>query len=164
MIDAPAPSRAKAVTPERLRRFLTEHGFSELGTWGRFLERYQLKRDRPIDILVPTTLDIDDYARRIQDAIAELSGAFETPVGDIINELLSVEYQTFKIRAHPNEELASIPFSEGLGLLESSKELIRASAVSALGGGFRPIIRGRLPTVVDDFMDRVEIGQTEIGS
>jgi hypothetical protein len=164
-MDSTIASRVSSISPDKLRKYLLDNGFSEFGSWGRYLQRFQLKDAREsFDVLVPTTRDIDDFSKRIREAIEGLSVALKTPATELINDLLSVDHQIFRIRAHPNSGISSIPFDEGLALLESSKSLIRASAVAALTGDFRRTVRGRVPGIVDNYMDRVEIGQTDVGS
>lgn len=165
MTDRSTRSELSAISIAELRRFLISSGFTVLGPWGRYLERFHLQHgDDQFDVLVPTTTDIADYRDRIRDAVADLSRALSQPVDYLARQITTVNYKTFRLRAHPGAEISSLPFDEGYGILSNGKSLIKASAVSAYSTRHRKIIRGRSTASVDEYMDRVRIGQSEVGS
>jgi hypothetical protein len=155
----------EAVSIPEMRRFLAENGFTPVGKWGAFLERFQLKHGKRVfDVIVPTTRDIADYRQRVADALSDLAAAIELPVSEILQRVLVAEYRTLKVRAHPGSDISSIPFDEAYALLSNSKALIKASAVSAYSRKHKRLIRGRAPIAVDEYMERVQLGQSEVGS
>lgn len=165
MSDASLMRQIGSVPIAALRAFLLRNKFSSLGKWGQFLERFQIRdNDRKYDVLVPTSVELADFSQRMREAVKDASVALNIVQSDLLYRLYAADFRVFKIRAHPNAEISSIPFDEGLGLLESSKSLIRASAIAALGKSFRRVTHGRAPAIVDNYMDRVKIGQTDVGS
>jgi hypothetical protein len=160
------PSRhLKAVSVEELRRYLTSSGFASEGPWGKFLERFHLRRGRDqYDVLVPVTRDIADYEDRVRDALRDVSNATGVAPLDALNKIIVSNHRVLRLRAHPSSEISSIPFDEGHALLENAKTLVKSSAVSAFSSKHRKVIRGRSPAGVEEYMERLRLGQSEIGS
>ena len=161
----PNPSKFEAVSLPDVKRFLVAHGFTLLGQWGAYLERYHLEHgDDVYDVILPTSRDIADYGDRMRDALKDLAKATDLDIEEIFSRVAAFDFRAFRIRAHPGADIASIPFDEGYALLSSGKDLIRLSAVSAFSPKHKKGVRGRVPVAVDDYMDRVQLGQTAIGS
>ena len=153
------------ISISQLRGFLISNGFTSMGQWGKYLERYHLDHaPDQFDVLVPTTKDISDYADRMRDAILDLSTSLSLAPSHIVKQVSLDNFRLFRLRAHPGREISSLPFDEGYALLSNSKKLIKASAVSAYSTGYKKIVRGKTSAAVDNYMDRIRIGQSEVGS
>lgn len=152
---------SEQISSDELAAFLDRSGAEYLGPWGKNLLRYSYM-DR--DILIPTRPGLRDYDLRIRDALRDLMAVSDVAPSEMRTLLRNPDYQIFRVRARPGSDITSLPFDEGIGLLESSKSLIRASAITALGNNYRPVIRGRAPVLAENYMDRVKIGQTDVGS
>lgn len=155
----------RALSLPDVRSYLEMSGFSYVGPWGKFLDRYQLERDgRAIDAIVPSNPDILDYKERISELIAQLATLERTSTVDIFREISVATHSVVRLRARPGSEITSIDFEEGIGLLQNAKILIKSSAVSAFSNRYKKVIRGKSSSAVDRYMDKVRIGQTEVGS
>ena len=158
------PDLMRIGLPE-LRSFIVSAGFASEGPWGKYLERYHLAHGSDhYDILIPTVPDIADYPDRMRDAINELSRAINDSPVRLLRRISLGDHRVFRLRAHPGATISSLPFDEGTALLFNSKRLIKASAVSAFSESHKKVIRGRSVAAVDDYMERVRIGQSDIGS
>jgi hypothetical protein len=165
MTDVIGASQLQAVSISELRRYLLSNGFSSRGSWGKFLERFHLRDGRKeFDVLVPNTRDIADYADRIMDALYESSKAVAMAPAEVLRNVIVSNHKVFRLRAHPGASISSIPFDEGYGILKNAKMLIQASAISAYSPSHRKVIRGRYSSTVDGYMDRVRLGQSDVGS
>lgn len=148
-----------------LRSFLARNGFQAKGDWGSYMERFHLKSKRgSFDVLVPTSDELSDFRLRMRDAIEELSWALDSDAAQLVRAISYSERQLFRVRARPGDLSSSVPYDEGLGIIQNGWKLIKASAVSALAENRKRIIRGRPSTKVDRYMDEVRLGQTESGS
>jgi hypothetical protein len=155
---------SRIAIPE-LRSFLISNGFSSEGKWGRYLERFHLEHgDESYDVIVPTTNAIVDYDDRIRDALADLGRALAESPLKLLRSISVGQYKTFRLKVHPGANISSLPFDEGYALLSNSKSLIKASAVSAFSTSHRKVLRGRNVVAVDKYMERIRLGQSEIGS
>lgn len=165
MTERLGESQLKAISIPEVRRYLLSHGFVTRGPWGKFLERFKSETDQgQFDVIVPTTRDIADFESRISDALRDLSVAVGVSVSEVLNAVIISDHKVFRLRAYAGQEISSIPFDEGFGLLTNAKQIIKSSAVTAFSSKKIKLIRGRYPVAVDDYMDNVRLGQSEIGS
>lgn len=148
-----------------LKRFLGRNGFELIGDWGSYLERFQLKSHRgSFDVLIPVSNELSDFHLRMREALEELSWALETDAEQLVRKISYAERQLFRVRARPGDGSSSLPYDEGMGIVQNGWKLIKASAVSALAERRKKVIRGRPSNRVDRYMGEVRLGQTEVGS
>jgi len=62
----------------------------------------------------------------------------------------------------PVSEDGSLGLEEGVTLVESAKDLVLSAARAAVSP--RAYFRSRLPSAADEYMRKVRLGQTELGS
>lgn len=155
----------KDVTIRKMSKFLKATKFELIGPWGPYQQRFQRsERGNIVDVILPTTDDIDDYEKRIYEALATISTALNKDVSAIISAIRYLGFEKFDIRARPDTKIATIPYQEGAQILHHGAELVRHAAIRAYTNEFRPQNRGRRPAMVDRYMERLEIGQTSVGS
>ncbi|GAB7551016.1 hypothetical protein NRB_05120 [Novosphingobium sp. 11B] len=94
----------------------------------------------------------------------ELAQFLEISPESVLREVLNFEYQVVKINANEGNEDHTLNFDAAIDLLQNGMKLIDSSATVSITGDFVPIIRGRRPDAVKKYLDRVRVGQTEVGS
>ncbi|WP_420137991.1 hypothetical protein, partial [Sphingomonas sp.] len=128
-------------------------------------ERYCINlHGKTSEVLLPTSTDIKDYNRRVASLFYDLEQILEMEVDQIYRNLEALSYDVVRIRAHEGRHIGSLQFGEAVDLLENGFELIASAATTAVLERPRSILRGRRPDEVRDYLDRVRMGQTEIGS
>lgn len=121
MTDITAPSLLESLSLDELRRFLVASGFVNCGSWGRYLQRYNSEHGQDsFDVLLPVTRDIADYEVRIRDALRDIAAATSLSQPELLSHVQATNYRAFRIRARPGSDINSIPFHEGLGVLEAA--------------------------------------------
>lgn len=153
------------ITLRKLRAFVMHAGFKSEGAWGPYLERFSFgSGQNSFDLVLPATDDIDDYDRRKRDAISVLIESLDLSKEEVIEGLRYVGFKKFDIKARPGSKISTISYQEGSSVLYHGAELVRHAAIRAYSKDFKPQNRGRRPAKVDQYMERLEIGQTSVGS
>lgn len=161
----PAEQSVPDITVHKVRKLLNANGFSLTGPWGPYQERFQkVVGGSAFDVILPTTDDIDDFDKRLAEAVRAIAYALSKEVPTILSAIRYQGYQKFDIRARPGTKVATIPYQEGSQILYHGAELVRHAAIRAYTNEFRAQNRGRRPAMVDRYMERLEIGQTSVGS
>lgn len=165
MSERPSSLPISSISIDELKRFLIINGFVSDGPWGKYLERFKFKRDQDLfNVIVPITREIADYDVRLKEALSDLAQALDLTWNQLISTVAVSEHKIFRMRARVGADLSSIPFDEGHALLTNGKALVKSSAVSAFSTRPRSVIRGRVSRHVDHYMERVRLGQSEVGS
>jgi hypothetical protein len=82
---------------------------------------------------------------------------------EVLNDLLLLDVDVVRVHRPADDDVrASIALSAGALLLQNATELVTASAVSAVSP--RRVISARRPTQALDYLNRVQLGQTERSS
>jgi hypothetical protein len=155
----------KDIALRKLRLFLESSKFVLIGQWGPFQDRFQLVSDgKKYDVILPSNEDIDDYQKRMAEAFEVISRALNVTATEVLTKIRHAGFNKFEIGARPGTKISSISYQEGSQVLFHGAELVRQAAIRAYTNEFRPHNRGRRPASVDRYMERLEIGQTSIGS
>lgn len=153
------------ISLHKVRRILDANGFALKGPWGPYQDRFQKNvSGSTFDVILPTTDDIDDFDKRLAEAIRAIAIALSKDVPAILSAIRYQGFKKFDIRARPGSKIATISYEEGSNVLYHGAELVRQAAIRAYTNEFRPQNRGRRPAMVDRYMERLEIGQTSVGS
>jgi len=165
MIDLRQTSELGQLELESIRRFLQATGYIFREPWGRFLQRYSKKvSSREFDLLVPASRGIVDFDKRLYDLLSDLSEQLKTTVDVVIREIVNSGFQVVRLVANEGSEENTLSYDAGIDLLTNGMVLIDSSATLAVTGERVSHIRGRRPDAVRQYLDRVRIGQTEVGS
>lgn len=147
----------------RLVAYLRTHGWDSAplgpsGTaWSVGLD------DERLEILLPNTTDVRDYALRIAEALAALALHEGRSQGDILADVLASGSDIIRFAAKGEVfEDGTAPISVGVRLLEQAEEALLSAACAALiPKGLYPT---RKPPAAIEYMKKVRLGQTERGS
>lgn len=131
---------------------------SQFNTFGIFRNRqYEM------DLMAPFRNDYKDSERAIFELLNQLSIIYGKTINEIISEYHSERRNKIKLRIIGQElEGGVIPFNQGVKLLENTKEMIIASYLAT--NNKRKNYLGNRPEYISEHLDKIELGQTEIGS
>jgi hypothetical protein len=118
---------------------------------------------RGVDLLLPLTRDLGDYAQRIADLVVALATIERRPVGEILNDLAGPSGDVFRLKiAGAVTSLGSFPLDDAIKLLQGGRQLLWSSASGLLRSD--ALLRHRKVKQVEDFLKACRLGQTERGS
>lgn len=154
-----------AVSPLDLLAYLRTGGWAEVRNEpGRFAIWIMGKSDNPeAEILLPLDRTVRDFARRIHEALEELERVERRSELEILHDLATTSADVIRVRLDQEDQAAgSILIDHGVALIDRARDLLLASACSALSP--RPSYGPRRPQKAVDFVRRTRLGQTEHGS
>lgn len=165
MIDSSLKETIKSLRPNQMLAYLTSEGWREDGcindtasVWHRTENQYH-----DFEIIQPLKYDLKDYVQRVYDLITVLSEFENRALRDIVDDLSNFHADVIKIRVvHDDVENGSIPLNDGVLLVEKAKELLMSVAKSTFSK--RRHFTGGASQQVTDFVDKLRLGQTEVGS
>jgi hypothetical protein len=115
------------------------------------------------EILAPFASEVADYHRRVAEAIAVLAQVEDRSEGDVWSDIASAGFDVVRVRAGGEDRAqGTISIEDGVWLFERSRDLLTAAACAAHSP--RTVYHTRRPTPAVDYMQRVRLGQTEVGS
>jgi hypothetical protein len=148
-----------------LRAFLGSRGYINRERWGTYLDRFSRKvGGREQNVLIPTERDLVDFDKRMRDALEALSAHLKTPAQVLLKQIANSGYEVVRIAANPGEQSNTVSYDAAIDLLQGGFALIDSSAVVAISYESIRAVRGRRPDAVRKYLDRVQVGQTEVGS
>jgi hypothetical protein len=115
------------------------------------------------EVMVPVNPAASDFARRWLDLLRDLSGAFETPLAEVSQELWTAGYDVLEVRAaHGSERNYTIALTDAVDLLTNVRSMVVAASCSTID---RRAYHGKSrPKAALDEARVVRMGQTKRGS
>jgi hypothetical protein len=153
-----------ALRPGDINLYLTSRGWvsKPYGSAGQALQ-FRNPSLRGVDLLVPLTRDLGDYAQRMADLIVALTTIEKRPIWEIFNDLSAPSGDVFRLKvAGSVTSQGNFPLDEAIKLFQGGRQLLWSSAFGLL----RPeaLHPHRKIKQVEDFLKTCRLGQTERGS
>jgi len=153
-----------ALRPGDISLYLTSRGWvsKPYGAVGQALQ-FRNSSMRGVDLLVPLTRDLGDYAQRMADLVVALATIEQRPIWEILNDLSGSSGDVFRLKiAGSVTSQGSFPLDEAIKLFQGGRQLLWSSAFGLL----RPeaLHPYRKIKQVEDFLKMCRLGQTERGS
>ncbi len=153
-----------ALRPDDISLYLTGRGWvSKPYGSARQALQFRTSSMRGVDLLVPLTRDLGDYAQRMADLIVALATIEQRPVWEILNDLSAPSGDVFRLKiAGSVTSQGSFPLDHAIKLFQGGRQLLWSSAFGLL----RPeaLHHHRKIKKVEDFLETCRLGQTERGS
>jgi hypothetical protein len=151
------------VKPTYLRQYVKAQGWARVATTAAAFADIAIFRKDDEELLVPQKIEFVDYARRIGDIVALLSGLEKRKNIEILSDIILPPSDVMRFRLDsPTMQSGTIPLSEGFGLIGGGRKALLASAHQVLSPQrFHPRLkRGE----AEAFINSCRMGQTERGS
>lgn len=151
-----------AVSPTALRAYVDFEGWKRIENFGQFSQVYGRPENTKIELLIPFTTEIADYAFAVGQVIKFLARYEERDELSVYSDLVRADRDVIRVRAPVSEDDGSIRIDAGRDIVEQARNLLASAACSA----FDPRRAYHLGKVVqaEEYMRRVRLGQTEHGS
>jgi hypothetical protein len=152
-----------SVPPAALRAFAVAEGWRATEKFGTTSEVY-LKESGELstEIILPVVQEIADYAT----VVARLVHIFARELGRdelaIFKDLTQADRDVIRIRATEANDDGSIPLDSGVDLVSNARNLLSSAACAATEPR-KTYHLGKMQKA-NKYMDRIKLGQTEIGS
>lgn len=155
----------KSIYPEQLRAYLLQTGWrfdSKIGEFATIWHRPS-ESEFEHEVLLPEKIELKDYKDRVADAIFSISVFEERSESKVLKDIANYFSDTVSIRVvHNDVENGTIPLEDGVKLFEKAKDLLSSAALSTISK--KRYFFGSRPSEASNFLSKIRLGQTEIGS
>lgn len=115
------------------------------------------------EILVPKNQTTKDYSIRVSQILKVLSDVEERSQNQIYNDIVRSTFDCVRLRINDSSiRNGNIPIEVGSRLYSKAYDLIASSAYST--NQSKPFFRGGRPKIVNEFLSKTKLGQSEEGS
>ena len=128
------------ISPEAMYAYLHVQGWEKVEPYGEKADFFTLGRDGP-SLLVPASVTLSDYTVRLRQILDTLSEMEERSSLEILRDLSLADFDRVRVGNAEARDDDLISFDEGLGVMQESRSLLRASAYSAISP--RPVFLTR---------------------
>jgi hypothetical protein len=116
-----------------------------------------------MDVLLPLRPNLADFSLRMGELVMSLARYERRSAQDVLRDLAAVYADIIRVRIITGDSSATtLPFRDGLNLLKKVRDVLVAAALSTLEK--RAFFTNRWPETIIEFMDRLQMGQTEHSS
>jgi hypothetical protein len=150
-----------ALSPIAISAFARRIGWENRG---RYRDHADLFFNKTLDAetIFPRTSQLVDYASIVSNLLNVFSDQLGRDQEDIYQDLLTAEYDVFRIRALSAHDDGTIGIESGIDLIEQAKETMLAAACATASP--QPVYRAGANKEASDFLSTVRLGQTQHGS
>lgn len=154
-----------ALSPSHIGAYLRATGWEDRGVFGAHGRVYsRMQGDKRYQLILPTRGSLADFPKRMSELVEELARADARSVSSVVFDLSVTAFDVIRVRSRDADDYGSIRFAEGLQLCEEAKNLLVASARAASADVPRKAWKGRRPEAINEYLQRVRLGQTEKSS
>jgi hypothetical protein len=154
-----------ALSPNHIGAYLGARGWSDGGAFGAHGRLYtRALGDEKQELVLPTRSSVTDFTKRMAELVEDLACAENRPVGTVLFDLTLTAFDVIRIRSRDADDYGSVRFAEGIQLCEEARNLLVASARAASADRPRKAWKGRRPESINEYLQRVRLGQTEKNS
>lgn len=155
----------KSIRPDQLRAYLVQTGWTSESKIGEFATVWHRPSELEFEheVLFPEKIELRDYVERIADAVVNISTFEKRSTYKVAKDIANFFSDTVSIRVvHNDVENGTIPLEDGVKLFEKAKDLLSSAALSTISK--KRYFFGSRPAEASNFLSKVRLGQTEIGS
>jgi len=152
----------KAVSPVSLLAFALKEGWVKSGTYGLHADLFAAP-EKP-EIILPKIDSVADYAALVSQLIRIFSDVVKRDELSVYRDLTTYNYDVIRLHAFIDQKNDSIPLESGVRLITHAKDMMLAAACAAHSESKKPVYRTGKNKYANEFIKKVQLGQTEKGS
>jgi hypothetical protein len=155
----------ESITPDLLKSYLESQGWIKDGNISNQANIWHRDNDESYiyEVIQPIDSNIRSYGQRLIEAIKSVAEFENREVLAIVDDMANFSSDLVKVRViHPDVEGGTIPLEDGVLLIERSRDLLIASTLSTFKK--QKVFNGSRSQDVQNFLGKLKLGQTEIGS
>lgn len=153
------------ITPDLLESYLESQSWIKDGSVSNQANIWHRDNDESYiyEVIQPIDSKIRSYKQRLVEAIKSVSEFEDRDVLAVIDDIKNFSSDLVKVRViHPDVHGGTIPLEDGVLLIERSRDLLIASTLSTFKK--QKVFSGSRSQEVQDFLRKIKLGQTEVGS
>lgn len=153
------------ITESMISRYLVTGGWILDGSVGRVATIWHRPEQgsRDAEVLLPRQAEARDYHDRLNDALDSLAEFENRTLNAVVESIVNLAVDLVSVQVvHSDVEGGTIPLEDGVLLNMRSRDLMTAAVLSALSK--RRHFSGTRPPEATDYLGRLRLGQTQIGS
>ncbi|GHC44396.1 hypothetical protein [Roseibacillus persicicus] len=148
------------LTSHDVAAYVRSSGWKHIGNYGQEASAFEKNEHQ---LLIPLATDFADYGRRMAEVVSSLAKFEARSLDAVLRDLAYASADVFRIRLqNPLFEGGEVTLDQGILLFDNAQKLVHAAARSAINP--KAYHLARAGTQAEDFLKRVKLGQTEIGS
>lgn len=155
----------KSIFPAQIKSYLLDNQWIEDGELDGLATIWHRENEDEFEfeVLLPENPELQDYSRRILDAIESLADYENRKVASVLKDIANHFSDLVSIRVvHSDVEGGTIPLEDGVRLFERARDLLASAALSTISK--KRYFYGSRPYEASTFLSGIRLGQTEIGS
>jgi hypothetical protein len=165
MTDAAELQTIAALSPSHISGYLRATGWMDAGRFGAHGVLYSRKFGTDErELVLPTRANLTDFVRRMSELVEGLARAENRSPRLVAFDLSVTPFDVIRVRSRDADDYGSVRLSEGLLLFDEARNLLVASARAASSDVARKSWKGRRPETINEYLERVRLGQTEKSS
>ena len=155
----------ESITPNLLKSYLESQSWIKNGNISNQANIWHRDGDESYthEVIQPIDSKIRSYGQRLIEAIKSVAEFENRDISAVIDDMTNFSSDLVKVRVTPPDvEGGTIPLEDGVLLIERSRDLLIASTLSTFKR--QKVFNGSRSQDVQDFLGKLKLGQTEIGS
>lgn len=118
---------------------------------------------REVDVLLPLRSNVADYALRMGALVSEVAAFEGRSPQEVLRDVAAASADVIRVRIVTGGAMvATLPLINGVNLLKRIRDVLIAAALATIEK--RPFFTNRRPETILEFMDQLQLGQTEYSS
>lgn len=154
---------AAKINPIAFSKYLLDTGWSQFLSKRKDIRIFQKNVGTFYQVIIPMDIVLSDYNNALFEACKKVAESESKTVEQLLLYLLNPNADILKIRIeNKNVEAGNILIDDAIEVYENAKKLLGTAAQDVI----KPteIHRGRIDSVVSNFLANCRFGQTEVGS
>ncbi len=155
----------REIRPNEMAAYLHSHAWKQVEQIGDRATVWTASANGSGDyeILLPSDVTLNEYARRMSEALHTLEVAEHRSQLNIARDIAAITSDVLRVRlAHGLIENGTLPLELGVAMVEGARDLALAAACAAARP--RALYTARKPQEAINYMDGLRMAQTEEGS
>ena len=157
------PQALQALSPLDIAAYLRTRGWQEVDADPRASRWVLRQKKEEFEVLLPLDRQLRDYALRLSELLSSLAAVEQRSQLQILADLTTAGADILRFRpVHASFEDGSIPLHLGLAVIQGARDMLLASACSAMSP--QPFFTEPVPLEAQRYVQSLRIKHTESGS
>ncbi|MBI5716975.1 MAG: hypothetical protein HZC37_04720 [Burkholderiales bacterium] len=155
--------RFKEVSAEQVEAYLRNAHWIQTGKLRSVATIWNRQDDLDAEVVLPLSRSVKDYVPRLRDALAAVASFERRGVLEVVSDIGRMFANVITVRViHADTDDGTIPINDGVLLIAKAKDLLSAAAQAIYAK--RKHFTGNPTPDAKEYVDRLLLGQTEVGS
>lgn len=159
----PHHKRLLEIDVKSYSQFLKNNGWKIDSTVNECVNVFHNENFSDTEIILPLYKNVKGYNDIILNTFSKISSIYSSNYEKTLNAITNTPEDLIKIRIiHKDVKYGSIQLENGIKLIQGAKSLLESTALSTKQK--RKLFIGKIPEDINQYVNHLRLGQTEIGS